>query len=114
MSFVRYTSTSGLVSDDAFYPNLLKKVPLSTVERGICQRQLRQTRLSKWFQLHETFVCAGGQPHVDTCLGDGGSPLVCRDTSAPYGDEERFVQIGIVAWSVRLGEESQVKRYSGV
>ena len=25
-----------------------------------------------------SFVCAGDEPEVDTCVGDGGSPLVCK------------------------------------
>ncbi|XP_043229688.1 uncharacterized protein LOC122385456 [Amphibalanus amphitrite] len=100
--------------DNAFYPNLLKKVPLRTVESGRCQTQLRQTRLSKWFELHDTFVCAGGEPNVDTCLGDGGSPLVCRDTSAQYDDEETFVQVGIVAWGINCHQAGVPGVYADV
>ena len=67
------------------------------VDHDTCQDALRTTRLGKWFQLHDTFTCAGGEPHVDTCKGDGGSPLVCRIPSL-YEEEEKFVQVGIVAW----------------
>ena len=47
------------------------------VERNQCQKQLRQTRLGHFFELHTSFMCAGGKNGADTCKGDGGSPLVC-------------------------------------
>ena len=94
-------------TDQAVYSSLMKKVPLSGVESGRCESLLRETRLTKWFQLHETFRCAGGRPGVDVCVGDGGTPLFCRDTSAQNRDEETFVQVGIVAWSVWRESKSE-------
>ena len=64
------------------------RVPL--VENQECQNLLREnTRLGPFFELDESFLCAGGQKGVDTCKGDGGSPLVCEEE--PGGV---FVQVG--------------------
>lgn len=85
------------------YTNILKEVPLHVVGHDDCQKALRTTRLGRWFKLHKTFTCAGGLPGVDTCKGDGGSPLVCRIPS-DYPGEERFVQVGLVAWGIGCGK----------
>ncbi|XP_050676731.1 phenoloxidase-activating factor 2-like [Leptidea sinapis] len=78
------------------YQNILKKVNLPVVERGECQILLQKTRLGPFFQLGSSFMCAGGRPGQDTCLGDGGSPLVCP----VEGDADRYVQNGIVSWGI--------------
>ncbi|GBP33111.1 Phenoloxidase-activating factor 2 [Eumeta japonica] len=59
------------------YQVIMKKVNLPVVEHSACQEQLRRTRLGRFFKLHSSFMCAGGEPGRDTCKGDGGSPLVC-------------------------------------
>lgn len=46
---------------------VLKKVDLLIVPNEECQRALRKTRLGSTFTLHESFICAGGQPGKDTC-----------------------------------------------
>lgn len=74
------------------YSVMLKKVPLPIVPHSTCQQKLRQTRLSQKFNLHSTFICAGGVPGTDTCEGDGGAPLHCLDNN----NSGRFVQTGIV------------------
>lgn len=50
---------------------------LPVVKHKTCQDKLRQTRLGRLFELHRSFMCAGGEAGKDTCKGDGGSPLVC-------------------------------------
>lgn len=50
--------------------------------------------LGSEFTLHDSFVCAGGKATEDTCVGDGGSPLVCN-----Y-NKNRAIQVGIVSWGV--------------
>lgn len=50
---------------------------IPVVNRRVCQNQLRNTRIGKLFELHTSFMCAGGVAEKDTCKGDGGSPLAC-------------------------------------
>lgn len=37
------------------------------VPKEECQHALRKTKLGVTFKLHESFICAGGQPGKDTC-----------------------------------------------
>jgi len=83
------------------FQQVLKKLQIPIVPREPCQNALRTTRLGQYFNLHESFLCAGGIRGVDTCKGDGGSPLVCPIPGA-IG---RFVQVGIVAWGIGCGDE---------
>jgi len=45
----------------------LRKVELPIVPPADCQRELQRTRLGSFFRLHNSFVCAGGEPGQDTC-----------------------------------------------
>jgi len=82
------------------YQVILKKIDLPVVPRGPCQDALRKTRLGKHFELHRSFICAGGEQGKDTCKGDGGSPLVCPI----QGHTDRYQQAGIVAWGIGCGD----------
>ncbi|CAH2101283.1 unnamed protein product [Euphydryas editha] len=82
------------------YQVILKKVELPVVERRKCQAALRKTRLGHFFELHSSFMCAGGHGQ-DTCKGDGGSPLVCPTETEP----NRYMQSGIVAWGIGCGND---------
>nr|XP_012141187.1 PREDICTED: tryptase-like isoform X2 [Megachile rotundata] len=86
---------------EGHYQVILKKVELPVVPRDSCQTSLRTTRLGKYFNLHESFICAGGEPGKDTCKGDGGSPLVCPVANNP----SRYMQAGIVAWGIGCGDQ---------
>ena len=68
------------------YQTTLRKVDLPIVDNASCQSRLRGTRLGPSFQLHSSFICAGGQENRDTCYKDGGGPLVCQD-------QGRFFQV---------------------
>lgn len=46
---------------------ILKKVELPLIDRLQCLEALRTTRLGKYFVLHESFRCAGGEEGKDTC-----------------------------------------------
>lgn len=55
------------------YQTILKKVEVPVISHDACQRQLRQTILGKFFRLHRSFICAGGDANLgDSCKGDGG------------------------------------------
>lgn len=83
------------------YQVLLKKIEVPVVARDHCQAALRRTRLGENFQLHSSFMCAGGELGKDTCRGDGGAPLSCP---IDY-QKDRYVQSGIVAWGIGCGED---------
>ena len=86
---------------DASYQVVMKEVQVPMVSHAQCQDQLRATpRLPRQFRLHDSFTCAGGEADRDACRGDGGGPLVCR------GPEERYTQVGIVAWGIGCGQEN--------
>jgi plasma kallikrein len=44
------------------YQVILKKIDLPVVPFLQCQESLRKTRLGKRFNLHNSFMCAGGEP----------------------------------------------------
>lgn len=81
------------------YSVIMKRVELPVVDSAVCERTLQATRLGPRFRLDSTFICAGGQPGVDTCQGDGGAPLVC-----PTASNNRHVQSGIVSWGIGCKE----------
>ncbi|KAI8119218.1 phenoloxidase-activating factor 2-like [Lucilia cuprina] len=92
------------------YQVILKKIDLPVVPQDTCQKYLRDTRLGLYFNLHESFICAGGEKDKDTCKGDGGSPLVCPIP----GVKDRYYQAGIVAWGVGCAEENVPGVYANV
>ncbi|KAJ8951771.1 hypothetical protein NQ314_007645 [Rhamnusium bicolor] len=95
---------------EGVYQVILKKIDLPLVPKDVCQEKLRQTRLGKDFELHRSFMCAGGEKGKDTCKGDGGSPLVCPIK----GEEDRYYHAGIVAWGIGCGENDIPGVYTDV
>ncbi|XP_014210024.1 serine protease 42-like [Copidosoma floridanum] len=93
------------------YQVILKRVELPIVPHTACQNSLRGTRLGRYFKLHESFICAGGESGRDTCRGDGGSPLVCPIVNDP---DNRYYQTGIVAWGIGCGENLVPGVYANV
>jgi len=92
------------------YQNVMKQVDLTTVKRLDCQKSMRTTKLGRHFRLHSSFTCAGGEEGVDTCRGDGGSPLACPSKEDP----DKYVQVGIVAWGIGCGEGGVPGVYASV
>ncbi|XP_039762409.1 phenoloxidase-activating factor 2-like isoform X2 [Pararge aegeria] len=86
-----------------FNAHVLKKITLPLIAPGHCQNQLRNTRLGRGYELHESLTCAGGMPNVDTCIGDGGSSLVCH-----IGEPGnlRYKVIGMVAYGLECGTDN--------
>ncbi|TDG42752.1 hypothetical protein AWZ03_010830 [Drosophila navojoa] len=98
-------------SNDKDYPNILKNIELPFVERNKCENQLRyNTRLGRYFELHESFVCAGGERDRDACFGDGGAPLVCPMTNG----STRYQLVGMVSWGLDCGTENVPGVYTNV
>ena len=85
------------------YQEILKEVVVPVISNEQCQKNLREnTRLGPFFELDSSFMCAGGVQGVDTCKGDGGSPLVCPSKYDPY----TYIQAGIVAWGIGCGGDT--------
>ncbi|XP_023310955.1 uncharacterized protein LOC108912856 [Anoplophora glabripennis] len=93
----------------------LKRVELPFVSRNQCETLMKNSRLGRNFDLHSSFMCAGGEEDRDACIGDGGGPLVCEMPSDP----NQFFQAGIVSWGIGCGLKdvpgvyTDVKRISG-
>lgn len=81
------------------YQPILKKLELPIVNQNKCLRTLQNARLGPFFNLHDSFICAGGEDRKDTCKGDGGSPLMCPIA----GQRGRYQQVGIVSWGLTCG-----------
>lgn len=75
--------------------SIMKAIELPIVPHQQCQQKLRDVRNPN-FELHESFICAGGERGSDTCVGDGGSPLVCPIPNTV----NQYYQSGIVAWGI--------------
>ena len=50
------------------YQAILREVELPIIPRSTCQTALRKTNLGSTFNLHESFLCAGGLKGLDTCV----------------------------------------------
>jgi len=87
--------------DEGRYADIQKEVVVPLVDPKTCQKKLRETRLGKFFELHSSFMCAGGKGQVDTCQGDGGSPLTCKMPGSTH-----WFQAGIVSWGIGCGSDS--------
>ncbi|VVC27187.1 Peptidase S1, PA clan,Serine proteases, trypsin domain,Peptidase S1A, chymotrypsin family [Cinara cedri] len=84
------------------YQAILKKIDVPIIPHKICEEKLRHTRLGVHFQLHNSFICAGGEIGKDACKGDGGGPLMCLIPGRP----EQFYQAGIVSWGIGCNNEN--------
>lgn len=83
------------------FQSVLKKVDLPIVSRQDCELALRyQTKLGKFFRLHSSAICAGGERGKDACEGDGGAGLYCQDL------ESGLIKVaGLVSWGVGCGQK---------
>jgi len=89
---------------------VLKQVELPIVDNDECQRLLRKTRLGQRFDLHESFLCAGGLKNADACTGDGGASLVCPSKNK----SDVFVLAAMVAWGIGCGRENVPGAYVAI
>ncbi|KAL7015512.1 hypothetical protein ACKWTF_016494 [Chironomus riparius] len=84
-------------STDSFQ-TIMREVNLPLVNNADCQSKLRTTRLKENYILDSSFICAGGEPGNDACVGDGGGALACSVNG-------RFYLTGLVAWGIGCGSD---------
>lgn len=104
-----YVSGWGKNKFDGSYQNILKKVDVPLISHEECEEKLRKTRLGTYFQLHESFLCAGGELGKDACVGDGGGPLICFNDAF-----QSYVQVGITSWGIGCGQKDVPGVYTKV
>lgn len=93
----------------ARYEHVLKEVTVPIVPRDECLEKLLAVRIPP-SHVHPSYMCAGGKAGFDSCLGDGGAPLVCPI----LGNPDRYYQTGIVAWGVRCAMDNVPAVYTNV
>jgi len=59
-----------ILGQDGNYQVIMKEVELDLVGFNDCEAKFRETRLGNKFDLHKSFICAGGQENQDTCKGE--------------------------------------------
>ncbi|XP_050681772.1 transmembrane protease serine 9 [Leptidea sinapis] len=62
---------------DAHGTRILHEAQVSTIQQGVCRRSYWQ------YAITDNMVCAG-RGRRDSCAGDSGGPLLCRDRSLRY------------------------------
>ncbi|XP_051172507.1 phenoloxidase-activating factor 2-like [Leptopilina boulardi] len=81
------------------YEHVLKQVSLNIISQDECEKKLKKTRLGEEFMLNKnSFICAGGEQGKDSCTGDGGGALVCKN------EFDRFEVVGLTSWGIGCGE----------
>lgn len=90
---------------------ILKSIDLIYIERSECERDLRKGTKNRKFQLHRSFICAGGVAGLDTCRGDAGSPIVYP---VPDDFESRHYAVGMVSWGVGCGRAGMPAAYTDI
>lgn len=95
-------------SDSGFYSETPKKVSVPVIPNSKCEAMLRQTKLGNRFELHKSFLCAGGELGNDACIGDGGGPLMCQH------DDGAFFLAGLVSWGLGCGVRNVPGVYSNI
>ncbi|CAK1553681.1 unnamed protein product [Leptosia nina] len=64
-------------SSDVHGTRILHEAQVSTIQQGVCRRSYWQ------YAITDNMVCAG-RGRRDSCAGDSGGPLLCRDRSMRY------------------------------
>ncbi|MPC13167.1 Serine proteinase stubble [Portunus trituberculatus] len=99
-----------MFSETGKFQQILKSIDLPPVDHNSCERAMRTTRLGTSFNLHESFLCAGGEAGKDACEGDGGSPLACFKSTDP----SKYYQAGVVSWGIGCGQAGLPGVYADV
>ncbi|CAH2075317.1 unnamed protein product, partial [Iphiclides podalirius] len=64
-------------ASDAHGTRILHEAQVSTIQQGVCRRSYWQ------YAITDNMVCAG-RGRRDSCAGDSGGPLLCRDRNMRY------------------------------
>ena len=72
----------GILKKGSKFSLIFSQISLPLVSKTECEARLRpefRSRGVNSWDLHSSEICAGGEPGVDSCDGEGGAPLVCLD-----------------------------------
>ncbi|CAH2107311.1 unnamed protein product [Euphydryas editha] len=84
---------------DVHGTRILHEAQVSTIQQGVCRRSYWQ------YAITENMVCAG-RGRRDSCAGDSGGPLLCRDRNMRY-----FLQ-GITSFGDGCGKRGKYGIYT--
>jgi len=108
--------------------NQLSKLTINLMDSEECQTRLRQDffegiGIVNW-NMDPSFICAYGEGGRDTCVGDGGGPLVCYtgdetdslklDLMSGVDVGVQLVQVGVTAWGIQCGLTGLPSVYSSL
>ncbi|XP_055917331.1 phenoloxidase-activating factor 2-like [Eupeodes corollae] len=82
-----------------------KKIDLPIIPNYRCQKVLRLTGLGEEFNLHKSFMCAGGELEKSALEGNGGAPLVCPVCGS---SGKMQVQVGVMSWGFKASPLPEV------
>merc|ERR1711970_320519 len=77
-------------------PNILQIADVNITDFNQCQNNYRQRRTSLTKRAH---ICAAGNNGVDTCMGDTGGPLVCKNDS-----NDNLYLAGVTSFGIGCGQ----------
>ena len=104
--------------DNGYYSSALQRtanMPIAKWTGTECEKALNGNFFNEknvtWTR-HPSFLCAGGDPNMDTCEGDGGGPLVCLQAARPPSDFDSDYNEG--EEDLDLREESLGLRQAGI
>ncbi|XP_023940053.1 transmembrane protease serine 9 [Bicyclus anynana] len=86
-------------STDVHGTRILHEAQVSTIQQGVCRRSYWQ------YAITDDMVCAG-RGHRDSCAGDSGGPLLCRDRNM------RYVLQGITSFGDGCGKRGKYGIYT--
>ncbi|CAK1604231.1 unnamed protein product [Parnassius mnemosyne] len=84
---------------DAHGTRILHEAQVSTIQQGVCRRSYWQ------YAITDNMVCAG-RGRRDSCAGDSGGPLLCRDRNM------RYILQGITSFGDGCGKRGKYGIYT--